>query len=80
MTQEALTAHLVALDAAARYMVETLTADLAKQRGVDEDLKASDRNINCLSRKKKIIPNIYMWKTSRLTLLFQTNICITILM
>ena len=42
LTQGVLAAHLVAIDAAARYMVETVTADLANQRGIDEKLKASD--------------------------------------
>ena len=42
MTQGVLAAHLSALDAVARYMVETVTADLANQRGIDEKIKASD--------------------------------------
>mgnify|MGYP000038653879 CR=1 FL=1 len=42
LTQGVLAAHLSALDAAARYIVETKTAELAKERGVDESLKATD--------------------------------------
>ena len=42
LTQSVLSAHLSALDAAARYIVENTTAELAKEQGVDETLKASD--------------------------------------
>lgn len=42
LTQGVLTAHLAAIDAAARYIVETVTADLANKRGIDEKFKASD--------------------------------------
>ena len=42
LTQGVLTAHLAAIDAAARYLVEKITADLAKERGIDEKLKASE--------------------------------------
>lgn len=42
LTQGVLAAHLVAIDAAARYLVEKITANLAKERGIDENLKATD--------------------------------------
>ena len=42
LTQGVLAAHLSALDAAARYIVEKTAAELAKERGVDESLKATD--------------------------------------
>lgn len=42
LTQGVLFAHLFALDAAAKYLVEKITADLAKERGIDENIKASD--------------------------------------
>lgn len=42
LTQGVLAAHLSALDAATRYIVEKTTAELAKERGVDKSLKATD--------------------------------------
>lgn len=42
LTQGVLAAHLSALDAAARYIVEKTTAELAKERGIGESLKATD--------------------------------------
>lgn len=42
LTQGVLAAHLSALDAAARYIVEKTTTELAKQRGIDENLKSTD--------------------------------------
>ncbi len=38
-----LNAHLAEVDREARSMVENLTAELAKQRGIDERLKATDQ-------------------------------------
>ncbi len=38
-----LNAHLAKIDREARSMFENLTAELAKQRGIDESLKATDQ-------------------------------------
>ncbi len=38
-----LNAHLAEVDKEARSQVEILTAELAKQRGIDEDIKAADQ-------------------------------------
>ncbi len=38
-----LNAHLAEVDREARAMVENLTTEIAKQRGIDEDLKAADQ-------------------------------------
>ena len=61
LTQGVLAAHLVAIDAAARYMVKTVTADLANQRGTDEKLKASEplrwvqEMNNCKAQAEEIV-------------------------
>ncbi|MGN1095303.1 MAG: TnpV protein, partial [Eubacteriales bacterium] len=40
LTEGRLSAHLFAIDQEVRSQVEYLTAELAKKRGIDEDLKA----------------------------------------
>ena len=42
LTEDKLNAHLLAIDAQANEMVEAIVADLARERGIDEKLKASD--------------------------------------
>ncbi len=42
LTEGTLSAHLSAIDQEARLQVEILTAELAKQRGIDEKLKSAD--------------------------------------
>ena len=42
LTEGRLSAHLSAIDQEARSQVEYLTAEFAKNRGIDENLKASD--------------------------------------
>ncbi len=43
LTECRLTEHLSAIDQEVRSQVEILTAELAKQRGIDESLKATDQ-------------------------------------
>ncbi len=42
LTEGTLSTHLSAIDQEARSQVEILTAELAKQRGIEEKLKAAD--------------------------------------
>lgn len=42
LTEGRLAAHLSAIDQEARSQVEIMTKELAKNRGIDEDLKASN--------------------------------------
>ena len=42
MTEDKLNAHLHEIDVQANEMVEAIVADLARERGIDEELKASD--------------------------------------
>ncbi len=42
LTERRLAAHLSAVDQDARSQVELLTAELAKKRGIDENIKASN--------------------------------------
>lgn len=42
LTEGRLAAHLSAIDQSARAQVEFLTAELAKKRSIDENIKASD--------------------------------------
>ena len=42
LTEGRLLAHLSAIDQEARSQIEKLTAELAKERGIDESLKATD--------------------------------------
>ncbi len=44
LTECKLNAHLAEVDKEARSMVENLTVELAKQRGIDESLKATDQH------------------------------------
>ena len=42
LTEGMLNAHLHEIDVQANEMVEAIVADLARERGIDEELKASD--------------------------------------
>ena len=42
LTEGKLNAHLLEIDAQANEMVEAIVANLARERGIDEELKASD--------------------------------------
>ena len=42
LTEGRLNAHLLEIDAQANEMVEAIVANLARERGIDEELKASD--------------------------------------
>ena len=42
LTEGRLNAHLLEIDAQANEMVEVIVANLARERGIDEELKASD--------------------------------------
>ena len=42
LTEDKLNAHLHEIDAEANEMVEAIVANLARERGIDEELKASD--------------------------------------
>ena len=42
LMQGVLTAHLAAIDATTRYLIKKITADFAKERRIDENLKVSD--------------------------------------
>ena len=42
LTEGRLNAHLHEIDAQANEMVEAIVANLARERGIDEELKASD--------------------------------------
>ena len=42
LTEGRLNAHLHEIDAQANEMVEAIVADFARERGIDEELKASD--------------------------------------
>ena len=42
LTEDKLNAHLHEIDVQANSMVETIVANLARERGIDEELKASD--------------------------------------
>ena len=42
LTEGMLNAHLYEIDVQANEMVEVIVADLARERGIDEELKASD--------------------------------------
>ena len=42
LTEEKLNAHLHEIDVKANEMVEAIVANLARERGIDEELKASD--------------------------------------
>ena len=61
MTEGRLSAHLSAINQEARSQIEYLTAELAKNRGIDEDLKASNPLLwvqemkNCKSRGEEIV-------------------------
>ncbi len=61
LTEGALSAHLAAIDQEARSQVEILTAELAKQRGIDESLKATNPLLwveemnNCKASAEEIV-------------------------
>ena len=42
LTEDKLNAHLHEIDVQANSMVEAIVANLARERGIDEELKASD--------------------------------------
>ena len=42
LTEDKLNAHLYEIDVQANEMVEAIVANLARERGIDEELKASD--------------------------------------
>ena len=42
LTEGRLNAHLLEIDAQTNKMVESIVANLARERGIDEELKASD--------------------------------------
>ena len=42
LTEGRLNAHLLEIDAQANEMVDAIVANLARERGIDEELKASD--------------------------------------
>jgi hypothetical protein len=42
LTEDKLNAHLHEIDVQANEMVEAIVANLARERGIDEELKASD--------------------------------------
>ncbi len=42
LTEDKLNAHLLAIDAQANSTLEVIVANLARERGIDEELKASD--------------------------------------
>lgn len=61
LTEGTLSEHLSAIDQEARSQVEILTAELAKQRGIDEKLKVSDALLwvqemnNCKTSAEEIV-------------------------
>ncbi len=61
LTEGMLSAHLAIIDQEARLQVEILTAELAKQRGVDESLKASNSLLwvqemnNCKASAEEVV-------------------------
>ncbi len=61
LTECRLTEHLSAIDQEARSQVEILTAELAKQRGIDEKLKVADSLLwvqemnNCLVSAEEVV-------------------------
>ena len=61
MTEGRLSAHLSAINQEARSQIEYLTAELAKNRGIDEDLKASNpllwvqERSNCKAQAEEIV-------------------------
>ena len=61
LTEGRLSAHLSAINQEARSQIEYLTAELAKNRGIDEELKASNPLLwvqemnNCKARAEEIV-------------------------
>ena len=61
MTEGRLSAHLSAINQEARSQIEYLTAELAKNRGIDEELKASNPLLwvqemnNCKAQAEEIV-------------------------
>lgn len=61
LTEGRLSAHLSAINQEARSQIEYLTAELAKNRGIDEDLKASNPLLwvqemnNCKAQAEEIV-------------------------
>ena len=61
LTEGRLLAHLSAIDQEARSQVEFLTAELAKKRGIDENLKANNTLMwvremnNCKAQAEEVV-------------------------
>lgn len=61
LTEGTLSAHLAAIDQESRLQVESLTAGLAKKRGIDENLKVSNPLLwvqemnNCKASAEEIV-------------------------
>ena len=61
LTEGRLSAHLFAIDQEARSQVEYMTAELAKKRGIDENLKANNTLLwvqemnNCKASAEEIV-------------------------
>ena len=61
LTEGRLSAHLSAINQEARSQIEYLTAELAKNRGIDEELKASNPLLwvqemnNCKAQAEEIV-------------------------
>ena len=53
LTEDKLNAHLRKIDVQANEMVEAIVANLARERGIDEELKASD-TLKCVAEMNSI--------------------------
>lgn len=64
LTEGRLAAHLSAIDQESRLQVESLTAELAKQRGVDESLKTTNplRWIQEMNNCKASAEEVVLWE------------------
>ena len=68
LTEGRLLAHLSAIDQEARSQIEKLTAELAKQRGIDEKLKATDlirwvqEMNNCKASVEEVVLQELIWR------------------
>lgn len=68
LTEGRLLAHLSAIDQEARSQVEFLTAELAKKRGIDENLKANNTLLwvremnNCKASAEEVVLREMIYK------------------
>ena len=70
LTEWRLSAHLSAINQEVRSQIEYLTAELAKNRGIDEELKASNPLLwvqemnNCKAQAEEIVIQevVYQWR------------------